>query len=278
MRNSPRILRTIRAVTLVLVASLATGWLWLYLDSLHQRQRAEKLISDLRSFPFTTADFANVRALVIRYNGRASESFPRLPFLPPSTAEQPVKVIEGPSGSQLISFGPGPTLPTCTPQNCVFEIWIRTLVLRLPFSYKTELLLTSNLARVGLRPWALYARFEIREGKLWRSETSVAELRHAHIGPYTGFFPLEYDVVSKAEANMPGGGRSKYGVRVPIVTGGISDLLQTSFVQEPRAPINRAFDIRLRCFSYVTRACEGFPELAPSAWADYQIEWAKRHK
>jgi hypothetical protein len=43
----------------------------------------------------------------------------------------------------------------------------------------------------------------------------------------------------------------------------------------PDAPIQRAFDINVHCFSAVFRACRGLDELAPSAWAEYQAGRAK---
>jgi hypothetical protein len=60
-------LRRVRVTALFVSAAflgaLAFGWLWLYLDSLLARRRAEHLIADLKAFPFSTAGFAEVRGL-----------------------------------------------------------------------------------------------------------------------------------------------------------------------------------------------------------------------
>ncbi len=281
MKNSWHNFWPARVATPLLIAIVVIGWLCLYLDSLHERHEAERLISDLRTFPFGTADFVEVRTLAIRYGGHAVESFPHLPFLAPGVPAPPTNSrLSGPSALYQILFSTQiRPMPTCTPKNCVFEIWIRPHVMNLRFSYNTGLFLMSCLSRIGLRPWTVCGQFEVRGGKLWQSETSVSEIQHARIGPYIGFFPMQYEVVSKSEASMPtvSRGVNRYDVGAPVITG-VSNVLETFFIQGSRVPIARAFDIRLRCFSAVTHACRGFPELAPSAWAAYQTEMARRLK
>jgi hypothetical protein len=50
----------------------------LYFDSVYQRQRAESLIADLKSFPFASAGFSGVRELAIHHGGTAVQQFPPL--------------------------------------------------------------------------------------------------------------------------------------------------------------------------------------------------------
>jgi hypothetical protein len=81
------------AARLVLI-SIVGSWLFLYIDSVHQRRRAESLFADLISLDFSTAGFAEVRDIMIRNGAR-----------------------------------PG---ATCNPQNCTFRLQIMTQLPRIP--------------------------------------------------------------------------------------------------------------------------------------------------
>jgi hypothetical protein len=265
-----RVLRSMLSASLILVGVLVLGWLWLYLDSLHERRRAEHLIADLKAFPFATAGFLEVRELANRYGGTAVQSFPVLQFLPPGL---PWPKSTGNADSQermpLVR-----TRPTCTPRDCIFDIWIRPRLFNLPFNNETSWFLYSGLAYVGLRPWAVGGRFEVRDGKLWESRTGVGQFRHTRIRSYEGLILLGYQVISMSRALDSH--RPEYAVGVPHVTGTVSDDLSTWIVQVPNAPINRAFDVRLQCLTAVSHTCRGFADLAPSAWSDYQAEKDRR--
>jgi len=274
MPASRRVLSALLSASLTLVGVLALGWLWLYLDSLHERQRADHLIADLKSFPFATAGFIEVRELANRYGGTAVQSFPVLQFLPPGP---PLVKFPGSTDPQermpLVR-----TRPTCTPQDCIFDIWIRPRPFKLPLNYETSWFLYSGLARVGLRPWVVGGRFEVRDGKLWESRTGVGQFRHTKIGSYEGLILLGYQVISMSRAKALDTHRPEYAVCVPHVTGTVSDDLSTWIVQVPNAPINRAFDVRLQCLTAVSHACRGFADLAPSAWGEYHAEKQPRLK
>jgi len=274
MPTSRRVSTAVLLASLTLVGVLALGWLWLYLDSLHERQRAEHLIADLRSFPFATAGFLEVRELANRYGGTAVQSFPVLQFLPPGL---PLPKFPGTTESQERVPLVG-TRSTCTPRDCIFDIWIRPRLFNLPLNYETSWFLYSGLARLGLRPWVVGGRFEVKDGKLWESRTGVGQFRHARIGSYEGFVLLGYQITSMSTAKALDSQRPEYAVGVPHVTGTVSDDLSTWIVQVPNAPINRAFDIRLHCLTAVSHACRGFADLAPSAWGDYQAEKQPRLK
>src|SRR5690349_21157992 len=79
---------------LILTSILAFSWFALYLSSLCECRKAERLLADLRRFPFTTAGFAEVRDFSLQHGG---------------------------SPLQQVS----PTLPFgCTEQVCTFQIWL----------------------------------------------------------------------------------------------------------------------------------------------------------
>jgi hypothetical protein len=46
---------TVRSVTRLVLVLTACSWLFLYLDSVHQRRRAEAFVADLKSLDFATA-------------------------------------------------------------------------------------------------------------------------------------------------------------------------------------------------------------------------------
>jgi hypothetical protein len=270
MRISPRLRSTVRSALLAIIGVFASSWLLLYLDSLHERRRAEHLIADLKSFPFATAGFPEVRELANRYGGTAVQSFPLLQFLPPGP---PLNRFPGSTDSHEEVLAPNVRiLPTCTPQDCIFEIRIMPHVVSWAFNRKAETLLWSGVAHIGLRPWAVGARYEVKNGTLWKSSTWAAQERHAKSGSYEGLIPLGYQVISLSQANALDRPRSEYAVGVPHVTGTVSDGLQAWFVQVPNAPIKRAFDIHTYCLTAVLHSCSGFADLAPTAWADYQAE------
>jgi|SRR5271157_1368231 len=272
MRISPRIRSAVRSALLTIIGVFALGWLLLYLDSIHEHRKAEHLIADLKSFPFATAGFPEVRELANRYGGTAVQSFPLLQFLPPGPPLY--RFPSSPGSSEEVLLPQVQTLPTCTPQDCIFHVWITPCLWRydLPFGSEASVFLASILAHIGLRPWAVSVRFELREGKLWESRTGAAQDRHAKSGSYEGLIPLGYGVISLSRANASNSLRREYAVGVPHVTGTISDGLEAWFVQVPNAPIERAFDIHTQCFTSVLHCCRGFAELAPAAWADYRAE------
>jgi hypothetical protein len=56
---------TLRWVARLVLISIVGSWLFLYIDSVYQRRRAESLFADLRSLDFSTADFAEVRDIIV---------------------------------------------------------------------------------------------------------------------------------------------------------------------------------------------------------------------
>lgn len=265
-----RVRGAVLSACLLVLAVLTLAWFCLYLDSLHERRRAERLIADLRSFPFATAGFPEVRQLANLYGGIVNQSFPLPKFLPPGL---PVRKVASPDNSKE----PAPevrTRPTCTPQDCTFTIGIKPhlWLYGLKFNYKASAFLASTLAHVGLRPWVVYATFEVRDGKLWESHSGASQGRHEKLGSYGGLVMLNYEVTSISKANAAYRRCPDYAVCVPHITGTISEDLSTRFVQVPSAPTSRAFDIDLHCLTSFTHPCKGFDVIAPSAWVDYQGE------
>src|SRR5262245_60771683 len=91
----------LRALSAFLIVLACCG-LAVHLDSFYQRRRAERFLSDLRSFPFASAGFVEVRDLVTRNGGAGLQDLPqRIPF-------------------------------SCTIRDCTFEVWIRHPLLQLP--------------------------------------------------------------------------------------------------------------------------------------------------
>jgi hypothetical protein len=274
MPTSHRIRRAVLSVSLALVGVLALGWLLFYLDSLHERRRAEHLIADLKSFPFANAKFLEVRELANRYGGSAVQPLPLQQLQPPGP---PLR--KSPSSTDSEQLRPQVwTRLGCTPQDCIFDIRIRPHPFNQSLDDHTLWLLYWVLGSVGLRPWVVYARFEVRDCALWESRAGAGQFRAARIGAYKGLVPLGYQVVYMSRPNALDSHRPEYAVGVPHITGTVSDELWTWIAQAPNAPINRAFDVRLHCLTTVSHACRGFADIAPSAWSDYQAERKPRLK
>lgn len=233
-------------------------WLWMYFDSRHQRQKAESLFTDLKSFPFASADFASVRDLALSHGGRSVQEFP--PSLP--TLGFPIPDSQG-----RVHIPSVWTKPRCTSRDCVFEVWIRPSPLTVTLSYPSEMLL-SGMTYVGIRPWGVYARFEIVDGKFKRFRTSVGGLKDGTSGGFQGAIPLEYEVISDTDSLY---GDQNYSVGRPHVTGGPMEILEVRMTQVPGMPAARGFDVDLRCLTAASHGCS-FSDLAPSAWSDYQRE------
>ena len=231
----------LRALTAFLIV-LACTWLALYVDSVYQRRKAERFLSDLRSFPFATAGFVEVRDLATRYGGAGLQELPqRIPL-------------------------------SCTIRDCTFEVWIKHRLLRLPLEPSTAELLYSTLPYFGVRPWVVYSRFEVKDGKLSRSDTQVGQLRRGRLKSYEGLLPIEYEIRTDRPQTLDLGGAG-YSVGPPsAITGPFEELWIAQVPQISNSPVSRAFDVDLHCFTSILRGCTGFRELAPSAWADNQAD------
>jgi len=140
-----------RLVALALLAAFSFYCLCLYVDSIRQRQKAESLFADLKSFPFASANFSQVREFVLRHDGAAMQEFPPSHF--------PGLSFPSPDSQGKMNFRLIPTAPTCTPRDCSFEIWIRPGLLRHTLSYRYEMPLLYTLAYIGIRPWGCRCKF-----------------------------------------------------------------------------------------------------------------------
>jgi hypothetical protein len=223
---------------LVLI-SITGSRLFLYIDSVYQRRRAESLFADLRTLDFSTAGFAEVRDIMIRNGAR-----------------------------------PG---STCNPQNCTFLLQIMTRLPRIPLLDRKARFFYTTLPYIGVRSWVAYALFEVRNGKLDRSQTGVGEYR-MESPDYTGYrhlAPLGYGVETRRDvASFESSACSNQEYRVYVSHGVFkfpAYALETCVVQSAGIPVKRAFDVHLRCLNSLFRSCR-FDELAPSAWADYSAK------
>lgn len=245
------------AIVVLFIASCL--WLWLYLDSLQQRRKAERLFTDLKSFPFASTNFAEVRDFAFRHGGSAIQRFP------PSLPAPGIPVPDSQGRMQIPRIR---TEPTCTIRECSFEVSIKPILLTAALRYPWGFRLLPAMTYAGLRPWTGYAKFEVLDGKLERSWVSVGGFTHDSYGEYEGLVPLEYRVVSEAHSPYY---RKDYSVWRPHITGGPMEILQVQMVQKPGMPAARFFDVNLRCLTAISHGC-GFPDLAPSAWSYYQRE------
>lgn len=257
---------TLRWVARLVLASIVGSWLFLYFDSVYQRRRAESLVADLKSVDFATAGFPEIRDLVIRNGGIAvhRDSLPTLPDfgnpLPPD-----------PRGN-IVFNRPG---PVCNRRNCNFQLFIRSRLAELPLQGRTEELFYATLPYLGVRTWALGAIFEIRKGKLERSEMGVWDFRVDRVAPGwpRRLIPFGYKVDTTQRDSPifdPHCRNQDYRVYVdhghPVKLPG--NELHACVLQTATTSAKRAFDINLRCLNGIFRGCR-FDELAPSAWADY---------
>jgi hypothetical protein len=160
--------RTLSAVVILLFCT----WLSLQLDSVVQRRKAERFLSDLKSFPFANASFVEVRDLVVRYGGSGAQE------LPPR-------------------FQPG-----CTVRRCTFEVRIEHPLAALPFRGRSVELLYSALPYLGIRPWFVHSELEVYEDRLETGSTQIRQVRRSKLGPYEGFLPIMYQVWTERHLDM----------------------------------------------------------------------------
>jgi hypothetical protein len=259
---------TLRWVARLVLISIVGSWLFLYIDSFYQRRRAESVFADLRSLDFSTAGFAEVRDIVDRYGGHAmqSELQPRFP--------DPGDPMVDAHGNVTFTGRPW---PMCTPRGCTFLLQIMTRLPRIPLLDRTARFFYTTLPYIGVRSWVASAWFEVRNGKLDRSQAGVGEYR-MESPDYTGYrhlAPLGYGVETRRDvASFESGACSNQEYRVYVSHGSVkfhANMLQTCVVQSAGIPVKRAFDVHLRCLNSLFRSCR-FDELAPSAWADYSAK------
>ena len=215
----------------LLLIAIAGSWLFLYVDSVYQRRRAESLFADLRSLDFSTAGFAEVRDIMVRNAARP--------------------------GSK------------CDPQNCTFRLKIMSPVPHIPLPDRMAILYYVTLPYIGLRWWDVHAQFEIRNGKLDSSYAGVWEYRMAwdHQMAFGYGAQTQRDAASFKYA--PCSSSQEYQVWMDHGSFHLPEYaLDTCVVQSAGIPVKRAFDVHLRCLNALFRSCR-FDDLAPSAWADY---------
>ena len=264
-RRFRAILRWVARLTLV---SIAGSWLFLYLDSVYQRRRAEAFFADLRSLDFATAGFPEVRDIMIRNGGTAMQRklLPRAP-----DPDYPRVDDHG-----NVTFPRRPQT-TCTPRDCWFLLQIMTQLPRIPLLDRKARFFYTTLPYIGVRSWVVGAQFEVRDGKLYMSHTGVGEYRMERVdySAYRQLIPRGYEVVTRKDsAAFEYGPCSSQDYQVWVSHGGFkfpANELATCVVQSARASVKRAFDVHLSCLNGPFRSCR-FDELAPSAWADYSAK------
>ncbi len=242
---------SLRWVARLVLISIVGSWLFLYIDSVYQRRRAESLFVDLRSLDFSTAGFAEVRDIMVRNGGHATQS-------------------------ELQPRFPDPGLrrwPFCTPRNCTFQLQIMTRLPRIPLIGRTAEFFYTTLPYIGVRSWGAYAQFEVRNGRLYTSTTGVGEIRMERLDSskyrHEVFFGYEVQTWRESVDPVPRCAGQDYLVRINHGSGHFpANALETCVLQSVGIAVKRAFDVHLHCLNSLSRSCR-FDELAPSAWADY---------
>lgn len=231
----------LRWVARLLFIAIVGSWLFLYIDSVYQRRRAESLFADLRSLDFSTAGFTEVRDIMVRNGGTTMKRRDQ---------------------------------DTCTPRDCYFVLQIMSQLPRIPLLGRKAIFLYTILPYIGVRSWVVGASFEVRDGKLYMSGMGVWEYRMERVdwSPYRQMVPLTYGVETQRDAaSFKNGPCSSQEYQVWVSHGVFkfpSEGLDTCVVQSAGTSVKRAFDVHLSCLNNPFRNCR-FDELAPSAWADY---------
>lgn len=236
LRRSRGFKKIFARIVLSVLAFVVFSWMALYLSSVYQCRKANRLVADLRTFPFATATFTEVRDFSLQHGGTATQEL-----------------------SQTPPFA-------CTTQACEFQIGLGRPFSRPPMNQWLWQSLYPTLPYVGLRPWLIYVQFEVRSGVLMRSTTMVGQLRREG-------FTIEYSVHTErtfTPYSRPNDRSSDYAVVAPHVTGPPTEALQAWVKQTPVAPMNQVFDVDLRCLTTIFHGCSSLSVLAPSAWQHYR--------
>src|SRR5208283_634404 len=226
MQTLARIRGVVRSACVLVFTVFALAWLWLYLDSLHEHRQAQHLISNAKSIPVSTAGFPEVRDFVTRYGGISAQQFH--PLDPPT----PGLPVEGHAEIPPLRTG-----PTCTAQDCTFEISVRPLLYRLWFAGRFGSV-SSGLAHLGLRPWAVLVTLEVKDGRLWEILTSVGQCTLVQFGSRENLLPLGYAVMCDSMARAVAKGRPthEYGVGLMNNVTGLAGRIFAAHLVQPTPP------------------------------------------
>ena len=146
----------------------------------------------------------------------------------------------------------------------------------IPLPDRMAIFYYATLPYIGLRWWVVYAQFEVRDGKLDRSDVGVWDNRLERVD-HDAYRQraLGYGVMTQRDAaSFKKGPCSSQEYQVWVNHGGFHlpiYALDTCVVQSAGIPVKRAFDVHLRCLNGLFRSCR-FDDLAPSAWADYSAK------
>jgi hypothetical protein len=243
----------------VLVLSIV-GWLYLYTDSIVKRRRAERLISGLKSFPYSTAGFSETRDFVDRNGGTALVQYPDVNLSAPNP---PVADENGHTLQPTVE-----TFPRCDKENCAFEIWVK------PRSFVLASMNHSNwrcslLTFLGLRPWVSGGRFEVAAGHIKKVSFSVSQVSIRRIEGERLFVPVGYTVSmfdDQLDQAIDGFWVDRPHISIPV------DALSAKVEMGSKSAIKRGMDVQLLCLTDIFQSCGDVSEIAPSAWAQFSKE------
>jgi hypothetical protein len=241
---APRLTRILSRTILAAAIVLSFLWVSIYFGSLIQRHKAERLLSDMKSFPFATSGSVAARDFVAKRGGH--------PIQPK----------------------PGDSETACTDRNCDFEVLAHSPFYSLASTGTGTEILYRALIYSGIRPWAVTAYFEVREGKIDETRTRVLQVKIGKLGvdhsSVLMFLAYEISTSRRNCTNCWLDDGREYGVWKPHVTGGPGEYLEAAAVLDRPDLMARVFDVDLRCFTSIWHDCRDFGELAPSAWADHE--------
>jgi len=204
--------RIVRFTLLVFFGLCVFTWFCLYLNSIYERRRAEHLITDLKSFPFSTAGFLEVRDFVNRHGGVPILQFPNPKLSPPGLSQIDEQGhVQMPAVEQY---------PTCTVQDCRFEITMKPRVWQIWMILKndrTPSWFRSALVYSGIRPWVVGTSLEIKDGLLLESSTEACQVRMRDWPPsvMASVVGLTPRMASKMEITLFSGRTLREGLQTP---------------------------------------------------------------
>lgn len=241
-RRTQKRLRSIALWTLCVVISLPVVlWAALYADSIAQRRKAERFVSDFGALTPGVSTIEDVRLILDRY------SAPETQFDPPWKTEK-----------------------RCTPTDCDYDFRVAATTEHIPeFLVVLVIAQHNEMKRIGLRLWGASARFEVRGGVLQK-----AILHLQFDGDHPAFREC-YDVYVRQErmADL----RDNFNADAPSYTVGKSHLTSgcDGFVMNIHLDNRASPDERFRAgdfrFPVLTRlnAQVGVSQFVPSAWEDW---------
>lgn len=170
-------------------------------------------------------------------------------------------------GGHAEQHAPQNPVPDCTVLDCAILVSIRTA--RSYLDGRVADVIDTALAYSGIPPWEVVGAFEVKDGKLRTVSLQIATARVDYKQGPNGLVGIGYMADARRKSYTDPIQEQDYEVSRPHVTGPPADVLESSAVIFPGAPVLRTFVVDLACLTRILVGCKGPEELAPSARADY---------